>query len=149
MQNETGVHKCGEMCQFKTLPVSTLGQWKKISTLGQWKKVSTLGQWKNVQPWVSGGDEAGGFSAGFAKEAGKPGSKLRSVQTPVFFINIDIFCKNYLNLGHWQSTRASARSLRRNRLHFALSTLEQEVMIKICREIILKPGGGFYSYTER
>ena len=73
MQNETGVHKCGEMCQFKTLPVSTLGQWKKF------------------QPWVSGGDEAGGSRAGFAKEAGKPGSKLRSVQTPGFFINIDSF----------------------------------------------------------
>ena len=40
-----------------------------------------------------------------------------------FFIDTYGFCKNnLLDLEHWQSTSASSRSLRRNRLHLALST---------------------------
>ena len=41
----------------------------------------------------------------------------------------DFFILNLLCLGHWQSTSASARSLRRNRVHLALSTWWQDIMI--------------------
>ena len=91
---------CCEMCQIQQMPVD----W----TLGQWRRWGARIRCK------------------ICKQGWKTQFPVPFRQNTCFFKAC--FLAPFCNLGHWQSTSASSRSLRRKRLHLALSTWRGRAM---------------------